>query len=140
MMDIANKPIQVVDVSFAYEEDEPVIGNVSFEAQPGEMIAFAGPSGGGKTTMFGLLERFYEPTAGEIRIGDTPIKELSMASWRSQIGYVSQESAMMAGTIRENLCYGLENGESISDERLWEVTEMAYADEFIKDIFERIGH
>ncbi|WP_203247546.1 ABC transporter ATP-binding protein [Sporosarcina beigongshangi] len=131
-MDIAGKPVQVVDVSFAYEEDEPVIGNVSFEAQPGEMIAFAGPSGGGKTTMFGLLERFYEPTAGEIRIGDTPIKELSMASWRSQIGYVSQESAMMAGTIRENLCYGLEDGASISDERLWEVTEMAYADEFIK--------
>ena len=131
-MDITNKPIQVVDVSFAYEEDEPVLENVSFEAQPGEMIAFAGPSGGGKTTMFGLLERFYEPTAGEIRIGDTPIKELSMASWRSQIGYVSQESAMMAGTIRENLCYGLEDGENISDERLWEVTEMAYADEFIK--------
>jgi len=131
-MDIANKPIRVIDVSFAYEEDEPVIGNVSFEAQPGEMVAFAGPSGGGKTTMFGLLERFYEPTAGEIRIGDTPIKALSMASWRSQIGYVSQESAMMAGTIRENLCYGLENGEDIPDERLWEVTEMAYADEFIK--------
>ena len=102
-MDITNKPIQVVDVSFAYAEDEPVLKNVSFEAQPGEMIAFAGPSGGGKTTMFGLLERFYEPTAGEIRIGETPIKELSMASWRSQIGYVSQESAMMAGTIRENL-------------------------------------
>lgn len=132
LMDITGKPVQVVDVSFAYEEDEPVIGNVSFEAQPGEMIAFAGPSGGGKTTMFGLLERFYEPTAGEIRIGDVPIKELSMASWRSQIGYVSQESAMMAGTIRENLCYGLEDSASISDERLWEVTEMAYADEFIK--------
>ncbi|KAA0955755.1 ABC transporter ATP-binding protein [Sporosarcina sp. ANT_H38] len=132
VVDIANKSVQVVDVSFAYEEDEPVISNVSFEAQPGEMIAFAGPSGGGKTTMFGLLERFYEPTAGEIRIGGTPIKELSMASWRSQIGYVSQESAMMAGTIRENLCYGLEDGESILDERLWEVTEMAYADEFIK--------
>ncbi|MFJ7934187.1 ABC transporter ATP-binding protein [Sporosarcina sp. NPDC096371] len=131
-MDIAGKPVQVMGVSFAYEEDEPVIGNVSFEAQPGEMIAFAGPSGGGKTTMFGLLERFYEPTAGEIRIGDTPIKEMSMASWRSQIGYVSQESAMMAGTIRENLCYGLKDMESIPDERLWEVTEMAYADEFIK--------
>ncbi|MEK4712330.1 ABC transporter ATP-binding protein [Sporosarcina sp. FSL K6-5500] len=132
VMDIANKPIQVVDVSFAYEDDEPVIGNVSFEAQPGEMIAFAGPSGGGKTTMFGLLERFYEPTSGEIQIGGVPIKELSMASWRSQIGYVSQESAMMAGTIRENLCYGLENGASISDQRLWEVAEMAYADEFVK--------
>lgn len=132
-MDITNKPIQVVDVSFAYEEDKPVIEHVSFEAQPGEMIAFAGPSGGGKTTMFGLLERFYEPTAGEIRIGGTPIKGLSMASWRSQIGYVSQESAMMAGTIRENLCYGLENGENIPDEKLWEVAEMAYADEFLKN-------
>jgi len=132
VMDITDKVIQVVDVSFAYEADEPVIGNVSFEARPGEMIAFAGPSGGGKTTMFGLLERFYEPTAGEIRIGGTPINELSMASWRSQIGYVSQESAMMAGTIRENLCYGLEDGKSIPDERLWEVAEMAYADEFVK--------
>ena len=96
------------------------------------MIAFAGPSGGGKTTMFGLLERFYEPTTGEIRIGNTPISQLSMSSWRSQIGYVSQESAMMAGTIRENLCYGLIDGEQISDERLWEVTKMAYADEFIQ--------
>ena len=50
-------------------------------------------------------------------------------SWRSQIGYVSQESAMMAGTIRENLCYGLSNAESITDEQLWEVAEMAYADD-----------
>ncbi|MCZ2260316.1 ABC transporter ATP-binding protein [Sporosarcina sp. G11-34] len=132
-VDVANKPIQVVDVSFAYDEGEPVLRNISFEARPGEMVAFAGPSGGGKTTMFGLLERFYEPTTGEIRIGETPITELSMASWRSQIGYVSQESAMMAGTIRENLCYGLTDGDSISDERLWEVAEMAYAKEFIKN-------
>jgi ATP-binding cassette subfamily B protein AbcA/BmrA len=131
-MDIANKPVHVANVSFAYEEDEPVLKGISFEAQPGEMVAFAGPSGGGKTTMFGLLERFYEPTAGEIRIGDMPVKALSMASWRSQIGYVSQESAMMAGTIRENLCYGLKEMENISDERLWEVAGMAYADEFIK--------
>ena len=131
-VDVTNKPIQVVDVSFAYAEGEPVLRNISFEARPGEMIAFAGPSGGGKTTMFGLLERFYEPTAGEIRIGQTPITELSMASWRSQIGYVSQESAMMAGTIRENLCYGLTDGASISDDRLWEVAEMAYARDFIK--------
>jgi ATP-binding cassette subfamily B protein AbcA/BmrA len=131
-MDITNQPVHVLNVSFAYSEEEPVLENVSFEAQPGEMIAFAGPSGGGKTTMFGLLERFYEPTAGEILIGDTPISHLSVASWRSQIGYVSQESAMMAGTIRENLCYGLENPDQISDEQLWEVARMAYADEFIQ--------
>ena len=106
--------------------------HVTFEASPGEMIAFAGPSGSGKTTMFGLLERFYEPTSGTIYIGDTPIDQLSLASWRSQIGYVSQESAMMAGTIRENLCYGLRDTDQNSDERLWEVAKMAYADQFIK--------
>ncbi|MEH6949449.1 ABC transporter ATP-binding protein [Bacillus sp. JJ634] len=130
-IDITDKPITVSNVSFAYSEDEPVLQNVSFKAQPGEMIAFAGPSGSGKTTMFGLLERFYEPTAGEIRIGQIPITDLSLLSWRSQIGYVSQESAMMAGTIRNNLCYGLKDPEAISDERLWEVAKMAYADQFI---------
>lgn len=105
---------------------------ITFVANPGEMIAFAGPSGGGKTTLFGLLERFYEPSSGDIKIGNLPISELSMELWRSQIGYVSQESAMMAGTIRENLCYGLENWREIPDERLWKVAEMAYADQFIQ--------
>ncbi|MCH1625231.1 ABC transporter ATP-binding protein [Ferdinandcohnia quinoae] len=132
-LDITNKPLHVLNVSFNYNEDEPILKGISFEAKPGEMIAFAGPSGGGKTTMFGLLERFYEPTSGEIRIGDTPINELSMTSWRSQIGYVSQESAMMAGTIRENLCYGLNNIGDITDEQLWKVAEMAYADQFIME-------
>ena len=132
-LDIKHEPIVVENVSFAYSEEEPVLKNISFAAQPGEMIAFAGPSGGGKTTMFGLLERFYEPSAGEIRIGAVPITDLSMASWRSQIGYVSQESAMMAGTIRENLVYGLKDRKSISDEQLWEVSKMAYADQFIKE-------
>ncbi|CAH0346653.1 ABC transporter ATP-binding protein [Bacillus sp. CECT 9360] len=131
-VNITNEPVHVLNVSFTYSKDEPVIQDVSFDAMPGQMIAFAGPSGGGKTTMFGLLERYYEPIAGEIRIGNTPINQLSLDSWRSQIGYVSQESAMMAGTIRENLCYGLKNWESISDERLWKVAEMAYAAEFIK--------
>lgn len=132
-IDISNLPITIDKVSFAYSEEEPVIEGVSLDAQPGQMVAFVGPSGGGKTTMFGLIERFYEPTKGEIRIGDTPIQELSLTSWRNQIGYVSQESAMMAGTIRENLYYGLENGDKIPDQRLWEVAKMAYADQFIED-------
>lgn len=132
-MDIANLPVRVENVSFAYQENEPIIKNISFEAQPGEMVAFAGPSGGGKTTMFGLLERFYEPTDGRIFIGNTPITALSMNSWRSQIGYVSQDSSMMTGTIRENLCYGLEAPEIITDEQLWQVAEMAYAAPFIRE-------
>lgn len=132
-MDISNQPIRAHAVSFSYDEEHAVLQNVSFEAMPGQMIAFAGPSGSGKTTMFGLLERFYEPTSGAIYIGDTLINQLSLSSWRSQIGYVSQESAMMAGTIRENLCYGLSAADQISDERLWEVAKMAYADQFIQE-------
>ncbi|MFS0671673.1 ABC transporter ATP-binding protein [Ornithinibacillus sp. 179-J 7C1 HS] len=132
-MDIANKPIAVSNISFAYEEGESVLDSVSFNANPGEMIAFAGPSGGGKSTMFALLERYYEPTSGEIKVGEIPIHQLSLASWRSQIGYVSQENAMMAGTIRENLTYGLDDADSIPDDRLWEVAKMAYADGFIKE-------
>ncbi|MFA1821075.1 ABC transporter ATP-binding protein [Virgibacillus oceani] len=133
--DISNLPIRVSNVSFAYE-DEPVLEHISLAARPGEKIAFAGPSGGGKTTLFGLVERYYLPTEGEILIGDTPISKLSLNSWRSQIGYVSQESAMMAGTIRENLTYGLKNAKEIPEERLWEVAEMAYADQFIKTFSE----
>lgn len=132
-MDIPNKGIHVVDVSFSYNEEEPVLNNLSFEVEPGTMVAFAGPSGGGKSTMFALLERFYEPTSGEILIGNTPIRELSLSSWRKQIGYVSQDSPMMVGTIRENLCYGLEDSENIDDDRLWEVAKMAYAEQFIKE-------
>ncbi|WP_241558995.1 ABC transporter ATP-binding protein [Oceanobacillus halophilus] len=134
--DISNKPVYVDNVCFAYDKEEIVLENVSFLAQPGEMIAFAGPSGGGKTTLFGLIERYYEPISGEVRVGETPIQALSMQSWRSQIGYVSQESAMMAGTIRDNLTYGLNNSDEISDERLWKVAEMAYADQFIKSFSE----
>ncbi|WEG17777.1 ABC transporter ATP-binding protein [Alkalihalophilus pseudofirmus] len=137
-MDITNQPLYVRDLTFGYSSDEPVINDVSFDVSPDEMVAFAGPSGGGKTTMFAIIERFYEPLSGEIFVGETPISKLSMASWRSQIGYVSQDSPMMAGTIRENLCYGLDNKEEISDDRLWEVAKMAYADQFIKEFPEQL--
>ncbi|MFD2924765.1 ABC transporter ATP-binding protein [Halobacillus naozhouensis] len=138
-IDITNLPIHVNQLSFSYNGKDQILEDVSFDVQPGMMVAFAGPSGGGKTTLFGLLERFYEPTSGDITIGDTSIMELSMNSWRRQIGYVSQDSPMMAGTIRENLCYGLENPETISDEKLWEVAEMAYAKQFINEFPKKLN-
>ncbi|WP_423188820.1 ABC transporter ATP-binding protein [Alkalibacterium sp. f15] len=128
---IEHLPITFDRVSFAYEQGKEVIHNISFSTRPGEKIAFAGPSGGGKSTVFSLLERFYTPDSGEIRVGDTLIEDISLHSWRSQIGYVSQENAMMSGTIRENLCYGLPHPETLTEERLWEVLEMAYARDFI---------
>lgn len=132
-MDIRGLPLRVSNVSFAYEKEAPVIDGISFEAHPSEMIAFAGPSGGGKTTVFGLIERFYEPDSGHITIGDIPISQLTLNSWRGQIGYVSQESAMMGGTIRANLTYGLPNAETVPDGELWRVAGMAYAEEFIRN-------
>ncbi|MGM8216655.1 ABC transporter ATP-binding protein [Bacillaceae bacterium W0354] len=131
-LDITNRTLTLSNISFSYHKDEPVLQNVSFNAKPGEMVAIVGPSGAGKTTIFSLIERFYIPNEGQILIDDLPIEELTLQSWRSQIGYVSQDSAMIAGTIRENITYGLPNTENISDEQLWEVCRMAFADEFIK--------
>lgn len=99
--------VTFVDVHFSYGPDKKVIDGISLEARPGTVTAFVGPSGGGKTTIFSLLERFYEPDAGEILFNQTPIKELSLRTWRSKIGYVSQESPLMSGTILSNLTYGM---------------------------------
>ncbi|GAB2481197.1 ABC transporter ATP-binding protein [Alkalibacterium psychrotolerans] len=133
-VDLSHLPIVFDAVSFSYEDEKEVIHSVSFTAEPGQKIAFAGPSGGGKSTVFALLERFYIPESGEIRAGSFPVQSIDLKSWRSQIGYVSQENAMMSGTIRTNLCYGLEDADKIPDERLWQVLEMAYAKEFVKEL------
>ncbi|MBP5845281.1 ABC transporter ATP-binding protein, partial [Lactiplantibacillus plantarum] len=93
---VANETLAMHHVDFAYDDDQQILHDVSFEAKPNTVVAFAGPSGGGKSTIFGLLERYYQPTAGEISIGEQDVNELSLNSWRSQIGYVSQDSAIMA--------------------------------------------
>ncbi|MFS8631487.1 MAG: ABC transporter ATP-binding protein/permease, partial [Bacillales bacterium] len=124
------EPIIFKNVSFAYKGDEPVLKNISFTAPAGKTTAIAGPSGAGKTTLFALLEQFYQPTSGEILFGDTNIRDFSLASWRSLIGYVSQESPIMAGTIRDNIIYGLEVVPS--DEEIERAVQLANADEFIK--------
>ncbi|MTV83197.1 ABC transporter ATP-binding protein [Secundilactobacillus folii] len=122
--------LSVEHVDFAYDKDEPVLKDVSFTAKPNSVVAFAGPSGGGKSTIFGLLERFYKPDRGQIKIGDTEINDVNMNNWRSQIGLVSQDAAIMAGTIRYNLTYGLEG--QFTDDELWHVLEMAYAKDFVE--------
>ena len=96
------------DVSFGYSEDARILHDVTFSVEPGETVAFVGPSGAGKTTIFSLIERFYSPSSGSITVGDTPLESIRLPHWRQSIGYVSQESPVMAGTIRENIGYGLE--------------------------------
>lgn len=125
-------PIIIDNVTFSYATGEEVLRQLSFTIEPGKITAIVGPSGSGKTTLFSLLERFYEPTAGEIRQGDIPIRQFRLREWRSQFGYVSQESPLMAGTVRENICYGMER--EVSDEEIRNAARLAFADEFIEQL------
>ena len=128
----AHLPIQLDRVSFGYKPDQLILKEVSAGIEAGKVTAIVGPSGGGKTTLFKLLERFYSPTAGTIRLGDEPVDTYSLESWREHIGYVSQESPLMSGTIRENICYGLER--DVTDAEIEKAAEMAYALNFIKEL------
>lgn len=134
--DIASAPLKFENVDFAYEEGKPVLRDVSFETKPNAVVAFAGPSGGGKSTIFSLIERFYQPTGGEILIGEENIENVDLAKWREQIGLVSQDAAVMPGTIRDNLTYGLRR--EVSDEELWDALRMAYADGFVSEMEDQL--
>lgn len=130
-IEMVGQTIEAKNLSFYYEENNPVLQDISFEAKPNTVVAFAGPSGGGKSTIFALLERFYQPVSGTIEVDGRDIQEINLKSWRDQIGYVSQDSAVFAGSIRDNLQYGL--NKQLSDEELWHGLELAYADQFVRD-------
>lgn len=131
-VDVEGQTLAMSHVDFAYDDSKKILSDVSFEAQPNTVVAFAGPSGGGKSTIFSLLERYYTPTAGEVMIGNHDVSDVNLANWREQIGFVSQDSAIMAGTIRHNLTYGL-TGE-YSDDDLWRVLGLAFAEKFVRDM------
>lgn len=128
--------LAVKHVDFGYEHGKSILKDVSFTAKPNTVIAFAGPSGGGKTTIFSLLERYYKPTGGKITIGNTNIEDINLNNWRQQIGIVGQDAPVMSGSIRYNLTYGLKK--RYTDEQLWQVLEMAYAKEFVEKMDDRL--
>jgi ABC-type multidrug transport system fused ATPase/permease subunit len=98
--------VEFKGVSFAYGGREPVLHDVSFLARPGERVAIVGPSGVGKTTLVSLILRFYKPTQGELWFDNRPASEYEVGSLRRRIGYVSQSSLLLSGTIQDNLRYG----------------------------------
>lgn len=94
-------------VLFRYDAALPVVHDrVSFAIPPGGMTAFVGPSGAGKTTVFSLIERFYEADAGRVLVDGTDVREWPIAQLRAAIGYVEQDAPVLSGTLRENLMFG----------------------------------
>ncbi len=95
------------DVRFRYDADLPAVHDgVSFVIPPGGMTAFVGPSGAGKTSVFSLIERFYEPDSGRVLVDGTDVRGWPVAQLRSWIGYVEQDAPVLSGTLRENLVFG----------------------------------
>ena len=115
-------------VSFSYVPDEPVLKDVNLNVPAGKVCALVGPSGGGKTTMFNLIERFYEPQKGKIEINRTDIRKFTLQSLRENIAEVSQDVFLFNGTIEENIKYGAPNA---THEQVEAAARAANAHDFI---------
>jgi ATP-binding cassette subfamily B protein len=120
--------LEFKDVTFGYDERRPVLKEVSFAVEPGEMIGLVGPSGAGKSTLINLLCRFYDVNQGAIEIDGIDIRDVQLESLRRQIGIVLQEPFLFVGTIAENIAYGKPEA---SLEELMQAAQAANAHEFI---------
>jgi ATP-binding cassette subfamily B protein len=116
------------DVYFNYSEDRTALDGVSFHIQPGQMAAFVGPSGAGKTTITQLVPRFYDPQRGSVRIDDIDVRDVTLSSLRANIGIVTQETYLFHDTIGANLRYAREDA---SDEQMIAAAKAANIHEFI---------
>lgn len=120
--------IEFKDVNFSYNENTPVLKDLSFKAEHGEIVAIVGPTGGGKTTIVNLLMRFYDITSGKILLDDKDIELYKKKDIRKLFGMVLQDSWLFTGTIRENISYG--NNE-IDFDKVVESAKLACAHDFI---------
>ncbi|WP_434512246.1 ABC transporter ATP-binding protein [Desulfitobacterium sp. AusDCA] len=120
--------VEFCNVFFSYEEGQPVLKNINFIVNPGEVVALVGETGAGKTTIVNLLTRFYEADQGKIRIDNTDITEISRESLRECFSVVLQDTHLFTGTIMDNIRYARPNA---TDLEVKEAAKYAHADEFI---------
>lgn len=122
--------INFKDIVYSYDTKK-VLDEVSFSAKKGETVAIVGPSGVGKSTIFGLIEQFLIPNSGEILVNNDNLNKYSIKSWRSRISYVQQDSPLLIGTIKENMTYGIDR--DICQKELEEAAILAGAYDFIME-------
>jgi ABC-type multidrug transport system fused ATPase/permease subunit len=120
--------VQFQDVAFAYDAISPVLRSVTFDAPAGRVIALLGPTGSGKTTIVNLLPRFYDVSAGSIKIDDIDIRDVTLTSLRANIGIIQQDVFLFSATVRDNIAYGAVDA---TYEQIIEAAKIARIHDFI---------
>jgi len=123
--------LQLDHVSFAYRQDTPVLADVSVTIPPGEMVAFVGSSGAGKTSLLNLLPRFYDPTSGAVRLDGHDLRTVKVRDLRRHIALVLQESPILAATVAQNIAYG---NPAATAAQIHEAARLSGAESFIQSL------
>ena len=123
--------VEYEDVTFGYQQESPVLKNVSFEILPGETAALVGPTGAGKSTVIQLLHRFFDPDKGCVKLDGHDIRRLDLKNFLEQIALVPQETLLFGGSVRENILYGKLDA---TEEELMAASKSANAHEFIQQL------
>jgi ATP-binding cassette subfamily B multidrug efflux pump len=135
-----HRPVMVEDphgrvafehVSFRYDEDRPLIEDLSLKVEPGQTVAIVGPTGAGKTTLVNLIMRFYELDSGRITLDGIDIADMRRADLRSEIGMVLQDTWLFRGTIRENIAYGRPDA---TEDEILEAARATFVDRFVHSL------
>ena len=137
----AKGDIRFDNVGFSYEQEEgrqDALRGINLSIKPGEVVAFVGPSGGGKSTLVNLLPRFFRPTSGHIFLDDIPLEDIVLADVRKQIAFVSQDVILFNDTIAANVAYGASSQAGIDRGRAMEALEAANLGALIKELPEGI--
>lgn len=128
--------VEFRNVSFHYPDAaDDIISDINFKANKGEMVAFIGATGSGKTTLINLIPRFYDVTGGEVLVDGVNVKKYKLSELRKKIGYAPQKALLFSGTIEENVCYGADTPDS---ERLNEALEISQAKEFVEKLTDNV--